>query len=153
MYICVQLNKLTSKQIQNFINLDLPLSSMPDDKKKISVILSMDFIRKIEDSGLGQTEAITRGLDIFFSEDYKQIKSAQKQIQSDKEKILVLEAKLIEIEKHNETLKKELEKTGRDKEAIQNLYNNYMLQMQTLINQRSLEPPAAEKVKPWWKFW
>jgi hypothetical protein len=42
-----------------------------------------------------------------------------------------------EKDRHIEVLKTELEKAGQDKEAIQNLYNNYMLQMQTLINQRS----------------
>jgi hypothetical protein len=36
----------------------------------------------------------------------------------------------------------------QDKEAIQNLYNNYM---QTLINQKALEVPEAKK--PWWRFW
>ena len=56
-----------------------------------------------------------------------------------------------EKDRHIETLKTELEKAGQDKEAIQNLYNNYMLQMQTLINQKALEAPGAKK--PWWRFW
>ena len=56
-----------------------------------------------------------------------------------------------EMEKHNETLRTELEKAGQDKEAIQNLYNNYMLQMQTLINQKAIEVPGAKK--HWWRFW
>jgi Arc/MetJ-type ribon-helix-helix transcriptional regulator len=58
---------------------------------------------------------------------------------------------IIELQHHNETLKKELEKAGQDKEAAQNLYNNYMLQMQTLINQKVIEAPGAKK--PWWRFW
>jgi seryl-tRNA synthetase len=49
-----------------------------------------------------------------------------------------------ELEKHNETLEKEVEN-------LQNLYNNYMLQMQTLINQKVIEAPGAKK--PWWRFW
>jgi Arc/MetJ-type ribon-helix-helix transcriptional regulator len=49
-----------------------------------------------------------------------------------------------ELYAHNETLKKELE-------DIKNLYNNYMLQMQTLINQKAIEAPGAKK--PWWRFW
>jgi len=56
-----------------------------------------------------------------------------------------------EKDRHIETLKTELEKAGHDKEAIQNLYNNYMLQMQTLINQKALEAPGSKK--PWWQFW
>ena len=58
---------------------------------------------------------------------------------------------IIELQNHNETLKKELEKAGQDKEAVQNLYNNYMLQMQTLINQKAIEAPGVKK--PWWRFW
>jgi Arc/MetJ-type ribon-helix-helix transcriptional regulator len=58
---------------------------------------------------------------------------------------------IIELQNHNETLKKELEKAGQDKEAVQNLYNNYMLQMQTLINQKAIEAPGAKK--PWWRLW
>ncbi len=49
-----------------------------------------------------------------------------------------------ELERHNETLEKEVEN-------LQNLYNNYMLQMQTLINQKVIEAPGAKK--PWWRFW
>ena len=58
---------------------------------------------------------------------------------------------IIELQNHNETLKKELEKAGQDKEAIQNLYDNYMRQMQTLITQKTIEAPGAKK--PWWKIW
>ena len=56
-----------------------------------------------------------------------------------------------EKDRHIETLKAELDKSGHDKEAIQNLYNNYMLQMQTLINQRALEAPGAPR--KWWQIW
>jgi hypothetical protein len=56
-----------------------------------------------------------------------------------------------EKDRHIETLKTEIDKAGKDKEAIQNLYNNYMLQMQTLINQKAIEAPGAKK--KWWQFW
>ena len=46
---------------------------------------------------------------------------------------------------------KEIENTRQDKEAIQNLYDNYMRQMQTLITQKTIEAPGAKK--PWWRFW
>ena len=55
-----------------------------------------------------------------------------------------LRTKSEELHAHNETLKKELE-------DIKNLYNNYMLQMQTLINQKAIEVPGARR--PWWRFW
>jgi regulator of replication initiation timing len=65
--------------------------------------------------------------------------------------LVELRARYGEMEKHNETLKKELEKAGQDKEVIQNLYNNYMLQRQTLINQKAIEAPGTKK--KWWQFW
>ena len=49
-----------------------------------------------------------------------------------------------ELEKHTETLKKELE-------DIKSMHNNYMMQMQTLINQKAIEAPGAKKL--WWRFW
>ena len=49
-----------------------------------------------------------------------------------------------ELERHNETLKKELE-------ISQETHRNYMMQMQTLITQKQIEVPGAKK--PWWRFW
>ena len=49
-----------------------------------------------------------------------------------------------ELERHNETLKKELE-------ISQETHRNYMMQMQTLITQKQIEAPGAKK--PWWRFW
>ncbi len=54
------------------------------------------------------------------------------------------------LEKHNQTLHRELEKAHQDKDNIQNLYDNYMRQMQTLIQQKAIEAPGKKK---WWKFW
>jgi chromosome segregation ATPase len=72
--------------------------------------------------------------------------------------LLQLRAKSEELEKHNTTLKAELDKAERDKEdlkttynKLQDTYNNYMAQMQTLIKQKSIEAPGAKK--PWWQFW
>ena len=43
-----------------------------------------------------------------------------------------------DLEKHTETLKKELE-------DIKSMHNNYMMQMQTLINQKAIEAPGEKK--------
>ena len=51
---------------------------------------------------------------------------------------------------HNETLKAELAMANRDKDDLKETHTNYMIQMQTLINQKSIEAPG---VKKWWKFW
>jgi hypothetical protein len=54
------------------------------------------------------------------------------------------QAMLEEMQDHNETLKKELE-------DLKQIHTNYMLKMQTVINQRAIEAPGAKK--PWWQFW
>lgn len=83
----------------------------------------------------------------------KQLEEAQKQIQAYEEKLrtapdplelIQLRTRSEELEKHNESLKAELEKTGQR-------YDNYMAQMQTLIKQKAIEAPGAKK--PWWRFW
>lgn len=63
-----------------------------------------------------------------------------------------MQARSEELEKHNLTLKGEMEKAHQDKDDIKNLYDNYMRQMQTLINQKAIETPK-DKRKPFWKIW
>jgi chromosome segregation ATPase len=63
-----------------------------------------------------------------------------------------LQARYEEIKEHNLTLKAELEKAGQREEDLKKVHNNYMLQVQTLINQKAIEAPGAQK-KPWYKFW
>jgi hypothetical protein len=60
------------------------------------------------------------------------------------QEIPILKARLEEVERHNETLKKELE-------ISQETHRNYMMQMQTLITHKQIEAPGAKK--PWWRFW
>jgi exonuclease VII large subunit len=55
-----------------------------------------------------------------------------------------------EKERHIETLKTELATAHEDKNTIQNHYDNYMRQMQTLIQQKTIEAPGEKK---WWQFW
>jgi uncharacterized coiled-coil protein SlyX len=118
---------------------------MPDDKKKISVILNMDLIRKIEDLGLTQTKAVTEALDYYFSEDKQLIESYKMQILEQKEKIIGLEARLSEFE----FIKEELNKVHEE-------HKTHVLQVQALINQtgdkiRLLENKTVNK--KWWRFW
>lgn len=55
-----------------------------------------------------------------------------------------LKAVCEELQAHNDTLKQDLQ-------DLKAMHNNYMLQMQSLINQRAIEAPGAKK--PWWKVW
>ena len=65
--------------------------------------------------------------------------------------LLQLRARSEELERHNNTLKAELNKAERDQEDLKTTYNNYFLQVQTLINQKAIEAPGAKK--SWWRFW
>lgn len=56
-----------------------------------------------------------------------------------------MKTKSDDLEKHNQTLNRELEKAHQDKETIQSLYDNYMRQMQTLIQQKAIEAPGEKK--------
>ena len=51
---------------------------------------------------------------------------------------------------HTATLKEELENAGHDKDDIKKTFDNYMVQVQTLINQKAIEAPGAKK---WYQFW
>ena len=62
-----------------------------------------------------------------------------------------LRARYEEQEKHTETLKKELERSGQREEDLKITYNNYFVQVQSLINQKAIEAPGNKK--QWWKFW
>lgn len=62
-----------------------------------------------------------------------------------------LRARYEELEKHTETLKKELERSGQREEDLKTTYNNYFVQVQTLINQKAIEAPGNKK--QWWNFW
>jgi chromosome segregation ATPase len=125
---------------------------------------------------ISQTETITRALEILLKESKKGDMGGQKgdkgEIQGysndyvgDTRGLGELRAQvgnLLELIKekdsHIDTLKTEIEKAENDKEdlkttynKLQDTYNNYMAQMQTLIKQKSIEAPGAKK--PWWRFW
>ncbi len=50
-----------------------------------------------------------------------------------------------------EEAKRNLEKASHDKENLQKTFDNYLVQVQTLINQKAIEAPGNKK--NWWKFW
>ena len=60
-------------------------------------------------------------------------------------------ARIDELKAHNETLKKDLDQARQDKDDLKKTFDNYMVQVQTLINQKAVEAPGAEK--QWWRFW
>ena len=62
-----------------------------------------------------------------------------------------LELRMEETQKQIKDLQKELEKAERREIYFEEMHNNYMMQVQTLINQKQIVAPGAKK--PWWRFW
>jgi predicted RNase H-like nuclease (RuvC/YqgF family) len=128
----------------------------PSDKKKISVILAQDLIRRIEDAGLTQTEAVLEALKYYFSPERLQIEFYKKQIIEDEKKIAVLEATYEQLSKHNKYLEIELGK-------VHDEYQAHLGQVQGVLKQLEDEKRKSEekillledgsKKKAWWKFW
>jgi len=133
--------------------------------KKISVIISDDIIRQIEDAGLTQTEAVTRALEALFSEDYQKISEYKKRILEAETKNLILEARLLEFD----TLKKALDVSQSMYTKLMDQQEKHVIQVQKLLNQRDDEIRLREdiilkkeekillledgKKKKWWKIW
>lgn len=124
--------------------------------KKISVIISDDIIRKIEDSELTQTKAVIEALDFYFSEDRQRISEYQEKISEYEKKIIILEARAVESDKFRSIMED------------QNKMNQaHISQVQTLITQMENERRSREDIirkkeekillleedgkKKWWK--
>jgi hypothetical protein len=61
-----------------------------------------------------------------------------------------LEIRMEESQKQTKDLQKELEKAERRELYFEEIHNNYMMQVQTLINQKQIVTLGAKK--PWWRF-
>jgi molecular chaperone GrpE (heat shock protein) len=107
------------------------------NQKKIQCWIASSTWEQIEELGYtSPTTAVTIAFEKLLKESQEDNAGSQE--------IPILKSRLEELEKHNETLKKELE-------ISQETHRNYMMQMQTLINQKVIEAPGAKK--PWWRFW
>ena len=132
-----------------FLNCPIFVFTMPEDKIRVSARIPKNLYDICLQRYDNITNAVNAGLELLCSQSEDEAKTNEdkrQQNEDDSSKALIEEK-----DRHIETLRKELEKAGQDKEAIQNLYNNYMLQMQTLINQNAIGTPGAKQ--QWWRFW
>ena len=136
---------------------------MPEEKIRVSARIS----KELYDSCLQRYDNITSAINACLellrtqSEDEKKKNEDTRQQNEDihrhsedkrhtnedssgEGEILELKVRVEEKERHIESLKSELDN-------LRSVHNNYMLQMQTLINQKAIEAPGAKK--PWWRFW
>lgn len=111
---------------------------------KLQAWVPNDLWEELKAEGItSPTSALTQGLQLLLDTTRNTTNNYQ-DTTADK-------ARLEENEKLIETLKADLNQAHQDKEALQNLYDNYMRQMQTLIQQKALEAPGEKK--KWWKIW
>ncbi len=129
---------------------------MTDETKRIGARIRVSLLNELQQAGYDSpTEAIQKGLELLVRESPS---SMQRETAGDecetiddscetskyKKEFESIHAENRLLNDHIITLKKELE-------DIKNMHTNYMMQVQTLINQKSIEAPGAKK--PWWRFW
>lgn len=121
---------------------------MAGDKKRINAYIPITLHERVERAGYGITEAITEGLELLLhnNEQNVSIDMLQAEIAELKEQLRSAPnpGYLAELQEHNSTLKQDLQ-------DLKAMHNIYMLQVQSLINQRAIEAPNPKK--QWWKFW
>jgi dynactin complex subunit len=129
---------------------------MTDETKRIGARIRVSLLNELQQAGYDSpTEAIQKGLELLVHESSL---SVQRETADNMSETIDDSCETLEYKKefesmhaenrlltdHIATLKKELE-------DIKNMHTNYMMQVQTLINQKSIEAPGTKK--PWWRFW
>lgn len=117
---------------------------MPDEKRKINAWIPLELYDKVVNAGYPKfTDAIIKALELLLqdTERVHEDTSGYELLMADNSR---LQAVCDELQAHNDTLKQDLQ-------TLKDIHNNYMLQMQSLINQRAIEAPGTKK--PWWKVW
>jgi hypothetical protein len=125
---------------------------MPEEKKKVSAWVDVSLVDSLRQHGYNNlTEAIITGFKMIIAnaDESKASDNGSKASDNCSKDVDMMEKEVLKHENtmlkdYNESLKKELE-------DLKSMHNNYMLQMQTLINQKAIEAPGAKK--PWWRFW
>jgi hypothetical protein len=125
---------------------------MSDEKKKVSAWVDVSLVESLRQHGYNNlTEAIITGFKMIIAnvDESTTSDNSSKASDSSSKDIDMMEKEVLKHENvmlkdYNDSLKKELE-------DLKSMHNNYMLQMQTLINQKAIEAPGAKK--PWWRFW
>ncbi len=151
--------------------------NMPETKRKICVWISTDMYNSVVKAGYDSpTVAVIKGFELLLGEaecrqNAGNLEQAAAQITADNHnlknevqrltlalqdtpdpsELAQLKARYEELKKHNETLKAELESTRQREQDLKKTFDNYMVQVQTLINQKAVEAPGSKK--PWWRFW
>jgi hypothetical protein len=137
---------------------EYPMTDGHEGQKKIQCWISLLTWEKIEAQGyLSPTHAVNKAFELLLENSSRDLRESQENNTGSSRdntgfsEIPELRARIEEKDILINTLQKELEKATQDKEDLKETHKNYMLQMQTLINQKAIE--ASGTKKPWWRFW
>jgi vacuolar-type H+-ATPase subunit I/STV1 len=121
------------------------MSTQPvNNKHRVSAYLYTQLYTKLALQTESHTEIITKALELYFDKlDHQEDKNYNVD-KVNSQVYLVQQERISDLQSHNETLRKELEDHKQ-------MHNNYMLQVQSIINQRAIEESGAKR--PWWRFW
>lgn len=115
---------------------------MTEKRHRVNAYIDDELYTKLTTSGLGITEAITRGLELVLEPIREPEIKPDPNIQ-DKENLLnpevvrLYEERISSLEKQLEIKDNQLEKQA--------------IHIQTMLSQKAIEAPGAKK--SWWKFW
>ncbi len=126
-----------------------------DEKVRVSLRVPNSILETVRQFGYtSMTDAILEGLQLLIQS--KECKTIADECRQDgtrkfRTEIQEKDKQIDEKDRHIETLKRELAKANQDKDDLKKTFDNYMVQVQTLINQKAIEVPGTKK--PWWRFW
>ena len=119
--------------LESFKYFIFPCSLMSADKTKVSCWVPNDILEKLDSLyPNNRADAIRDGIQLLIEDSEMEDPEESKRFQVYSEGIQL--ARCNEMEKHIETLKMQLEQANRDKEALEKMFNNHVLQTQSLIN-------------------
>jgi predicted nucleic acid-binding Zn-ribbon protein len=149
---------------------------MPEEKKRINAVIDIDLYVKITEAGYGISEAVTKGFEKLLEVPETNTQSTaqmtndglviglQAQVTTLEEKLAKAPdpVELAEVRAHFEGLQRLTEEKDKRINDLTREVEGLQKQVETLnvfahyfksVEIKQIEAPAAEKSKPWWKFW
>ena len=122
-------------------------------QRKITINIPIRLYDKIlQENGKNLTDKIISILTTYFTSN-NFLEVSENKIKYDSNKIESYPHKIEMLEALNEQLKKQIESQDNEIIYLRDTNQKFQLQVQSLINQRAIEPPEKVKKNKWWHFW
>lgn len=130
------------------ININILSHFVAEDKRKINAWVPTELYDRVLSAGYSTvTEAVIKGLEMVLQDTSR----TSQDTLGHEQVITTLKADNSRLRATCDGMQEHIDTLQRDLQDLKDIHNNYMLQMQTLINQRAIEAPGAKR--PWWKLW